>query len=593
MLSLLQLKVTNFRSIREETFPFQPLSVLIGKNNSGKTNVLDSIVILLEGTSKDVTKEDFFNPNADFVIEGRFAGVRDYLHILDDRHKPRIEERIDNEDCITVRRIGHAVGYTLDKIEIRQPASDVYDIPTGIDAALRQLLPESIPVRPLADVADEVSGKTSSALTKILTQIIDQIETQAQPLIEKAYQEANTLLNVVPDSADPTKEVDNRLEALREIEASITCYLQETFQASRARLRMEMPTMKQILGNIEMLINDGTLWKPYYRQGHGLQRVLLLSLLRALAVRLRESPESKIRHPFTLLIEEPELFLHPVAQEQMRDALEAISASNQVIYATHSPLLVSANCLPGLMRVHKVVKPPQSIEETSMVSTPITRDTLASDKDILTILNLQRSAQLFFAGTIILVEGEGDYHLHRALIEKLCGIKLELEDIALVEIGGKDRLARIKNLLRHFCPCVVAMTDVDYLWKGAGVELGSDPDLSQLVERCQSKAEKELSSRLSDITDSEERQKKTKKIMKKCCYDTSNCDVRDTVCGKLKSKGTFVLSRGDIESYIGLGEASKGKYLNAAKEIASGERSVTFEPELRNLYSDLMNQQSS
>jgi len=587
MLSLVQLKAINFRSIREETFSFKALSVLIGKNNSGKTNVLDAMAILLEGTSRDVTKEDFFNPSANFIIEGRFVGVRDYLNILDERHRPRIEERIDDEGCITIRRVGHTAEHTLDKIGIRHPTSDVFDTPTGIDAALRQVLPEIIFVRPLADVADELSGKTSSALTKILAQITEHIESQAQPLLEKAHEQANALLNVVPDPADTTKEVDNRLEALKEIEASITSYLQETFRTSRARLKMEMPTVKQILGNIEMLISEGTLWKPYYRQGHGLQRVLLLSLLRALAVRLRQSPENKMKRPFILLIEEPELFLHPVAQEQMRDALEAISTSNQVIYATHSPLLVSVNCLPGLVRMHKVLQAPQSIEETNVAGTPVTEDSLGSDKDILTILNLQRSAQLFFATTVVLVEGEGDRYLHRALFENLRGIKLESEDIVLVEIGGKDRLARIKRLLGHFCPRVVSLADLDYIWTHAGTELGANPDLSQLCEALKTKVEQELSS-IPNLTD-EAMKKQRKRCMIRLCTSDAFCKKRDTVCEQLECLGTFVLRQGEIEDYVGLEEVTKGSYLNVAREIASGERKVNFEPELRDLYRRLQN----
>jgi putative ATP-dependent endonuclease of OLD family len=109
MLKLSQLNLYNFRSIKEETFRFQPLSVLIGQNNSGKSNVLDAITILLEGTSKDVTQEEFFDRNNDFIIEGRFSGVTEYLDILDLRHRSRIGECID-DGIITVRRIGNAAG---------------------------------------------------------------------------------------------------------------------------------------------------------------------------------------------------------------------------------------------------------------------------------------------------------------------------------------------------------------------------------------------------------------------------------------------------------------------------------------------------
>ncbi|MCJ7515295.1 MAG: AAA family ATPase [Dehalococcoidia bacterium] len=591
MLVLSQLTLNNFRSVKKETFSFQSLSVLIGKNNTGKTNILHAISILLEGTSRDVTREEFFDRNKDFLIQGKFSGVREYLDILDQRHRPRIEERIDDTGSITVRRVGNSAELSLSPIQIRNNATGVFDTPTGIDAALKQFLPEVVHVKPLADVADEVSGKAASSLTKILTEISNEIEAQAQPLLDQAYENANALINVVADPADPTKEQDQRVRALTEIEGRVTSYLQETFPKSKVRLKMEMPTVKEILGGVNVLIHDGVLWKPYFRQGHGIQRVLLLSLLRALAIELRERPEDAVRRPFMLLIEEPELFLYPLAQEQIRDALESISASNQVIYATHSPLLLSPNRLCGLARLHKVSDPETNLEETKVVGTPILEEVLESEKDILAILSLQRSAQLFFADTVILVEGEADRHLHRAAFQKLFSTTLELEDIALVEIGGKDRLTRFKNILTNVCPRILAIADVDYIWEGAGNELASDADLSKLVQQCRSKAEQELASDTSmiGINDNEKAEKLTGQ-MKKCCFASDSCDMRDTVCAKLEALGTLVLRRGDIEAYVGLGKASKGKYLSAAKEIASGERNLNFEDELHTLYSKMRSQ---
>jgi putative ATP-dependent endonuclease of OLD family len=591
MLALSQLTLNNFRSVKKETFLFQSPSVLIGKNNTGKTNVLHAISILLEGTSRDVTREEFFDRNKDFLIEGEFSGVRDYLDILDQRHKPRIEERIDDTGSISIRRVGNAAELSLSLIQIRNNVTGVFDTPTGIDAALKQFLPEVVHVKPLADVADEVSGKATSSLTKILAEISSEIEVQAQPLLDQAYKDANALINVVADPTDPTKEQDQRVRALTEIEGRVTSYLQETFPKSKIRLKLEMPTVKQILGGVDVLIHDGVLWKPYYRQGHGIQRVLLLSLLRSLAIELRERPENAVRRPFMLLIEEPELFLYPLAQEQMRDALESISASNQVIYATHSPLLLSPNQLRGLVRLHKVSDPETNLEETKVVGVPIPKEMLESEKDILAILNLQRSAQLFFVDTVILVEGEADRHLHRAAFQRLFNTTLELEDIALVEIGGKGRLTRFKNILTNVCPRVLAIVDVDYIWEGAGNELGPDADLSQLVQQCRSKAEEELSrdTRMISINGTEKAEK-LKEQMKKCCFATDSCDKRDTVCRKLESLGTLVLRRGDIEAYVRLGKASKGEYLSAAKEIESGERNLNFEDELQGLYSKVKSQ---
>jgi len=547
--------------------------------------------MLLEGTSKDVTREEFFDWNNDFLIEGKFSGVGEYLDILDSRHRPRIAERTDNEGSITVHRVGNSTELKLSPIEIRNIATGVFDTPTGIDAALRQILPEIVHVKPLADVADEVSGRTTSSLTKILSQISNEVETQAQPLLDQAYEVANRLLNVSTDPTDPTREQDQRVRALIEIEHRVTTFLQETFPMGKVRLKIQMPSVKQILGGVDVLIHDGVLWKPYYRQGHGIQRVLLLSLLRALALELRERPENAVRRPFMLLIEEPELFLYPLAQEQMRDALESISGSNQVIYATHSPLLLSPNRLHGLVRLHKVSDPETNLEETKKVGIPIPEEMLENERDILTILNLQRSAHLFFADTVILVEGEADRHLHRAVFQRLLSTTLELKDIALVEIGGKDRVTRFKNILAYVCPKVLAIVDVDYLWEGAGNELSSDVDLSQLVEQCRRKAEQVLMRETSTANlNGDKKAEKLKEVMKQCCFANASCDKRDTVCRKLEALGTFVLRRGDIEAYVGLGKASKGKYLSAAREIASGERDLNFEDELLSLYSKVGSQ---
>lgn len=585
MLKLFQLMALNFRSIKEETVRLQSLSILIGQNNAGKSNVLDAIAVLLEGTNKDVKPEEFFNRNNDFIIEAKFSNVTEYLDILSSQHRPKIEQCIDGDGIITVHRVGNAAEQTLSPIQILNPSTGTFSTPTGIDAALKQILPEVVHVKPLADVADEVSSKAASSLTKILTEISSEIESRAQPLLDQAYKDANKLLNVIPDPADPTREQDQRIEALIEIEGKVTRYLQETFPGSKVRLKMELPTVKQILGGVDVLIHDRVLWNPYYRQGHGLQRVLLLSMLRALALELRERPENAVRRPFMLLIEEPELFLYPLAQEQMRGALELISTTNQVIYATHSPLLISPDQLSGLVRLHKVPDPDTSLEKTEVIGAPITEEMLEGEKDILAILNLQRSAQLFFSDTVVLVEGEADRHLHRAIFQKLFDTTLELEDIALVEVGGKDRLYRFKNILSNVCPRVFAVADVDYIWEGAGNELGADVDLSQLVQQCRSKAEEELAHdpRMKDLN-SDEEAKKLRELMMTCCFTNESCDRRNAVCGKLEELGTFVLSRGNIEVYVDLRKTSKGKYLDAAREIESGERILSFQDELRGIY---------
>lgn len=591
---LSRLYIENFRSIKSEFFNFKPLlslpTVLIGRNNSGKTNILEAIRILLEGTSKDVTGEDFFETGKDFIIEARFCGIRKFLPVLDQRHKPRVEECIDDKDFITVRRVGSSSDRSLSPIQIKNVANGSFGTPTGIDAALRQFLPQVVYVRPLADVADEVSSKATSTLAKILAQIRDEVRCKAQPLIEKAFRDIETSFNVTVDPNDPNKELKRKFTEITEIEDRVTRYLQETFPEARVRLKVAMPDTEQILGNMDVLVHDGVLWKPYYRQGHGIQRVLLLSLLRTLAIELRERPQSATRRPFILLIEEPELFLYPAAQEQMRDALVSISKSNQVIYSTHSPLLISPDQLAGVIRLHKRFNSETRLEETKVAGSLGIGD-MPKEKDLLNVLSLQRSAKWLFSDTVVLVEGVSDYYLHKAAFQRVLGSDLESEGIALVEVGGKDKIASFKKVLKRFCARVLALVDVDYLWKGAENELNSDRDVDALVKHCHRIVRERLQD-LKDTVDGGGYEKQLAKEKRKCCFEREECDVREKVCDKLELLGTFVLRRGDIEAYAGLEEWSKGKYLEVAREIQTRQRNLNFESELRELYRRLKNWQS-
>jgi len=137
MLKLAQLTLRNFRSIKEETFMFQSLSVLIGQNNAGKSNVLDAVSILLEGTSKDVTPQEFFSPDNDFAIEGVFSDIAEHLEALSPQHKPRVEACIDGNGAIKIRRIGSATEHSLSQMEMLNPTTGAFNTPTGIDAALK------------------------------------------------------------------------------------------------------------------------------------------------------------------------------------------------------------------------------------------------------------------------------------------------------------------------------------------------------------------------------------------------------------------------------------------------------------------------
>jgi putative ATP-dependent endonuclease of the OLD family len=560
VLQLKRLKVVNFRSIKEQPFILHDFAVLIGKNNSGKTNLLDAVALLLEGTAKSVEDADFWDKSKNIQIDGEFHNVKNFLPLCSDKNKAKVEGMISTDGILRLRRkYGQGVEKSGALLSFDEKTDEDKALATGIDAELKRFLPEVVAIKALADVSDEATGKTTGTLGKLLGQIMESLRDKAQPELDKAFETAKKLLNVVEGK-------DERVQELRDVESDITGLLQETFTETTVRLNVELPDVKRLLADVAVAVDDGDI-TPYFRKGHGLQRSLYLSLIRALAKRVRVGQQAAVRRPIIILFEEPELFLHPSAQEQMREALAQISKQNQVLIATHSPSMVSIETFGQLVLIQKNREQTENKDGKGRLvtvtvsegdSTPPSQD----EKDLLHILNLHRASRAFFFRRVMLVEGPSDVHLVNAIAIRLNFGNLEAKDCTVIETGGKEKLLTFQELLEKLGIIVSVLADDDFLWRGAGPAFKNDPEFSQF---CQA---------VSKFGD------KSKARREGLAKDAAAQKQAESLIGKLAKRKVFVLSKGAIEHYVGLSENSKGDYVDAAKEISNGTRKITEEKEL-------------
>lgn len=84
---------------------------------------------------------------------------------------------------------------------------------------------------------------------------------------------------------------------------------------------------------VETLNQEQNTIHPIEHMGKGMRSIYLLSLLEAYV-------KSKNYVPSILMIEEPEIFLHPQMQKVSSEILYRLSDKNQVIFTTHSPNLL-------------------------------------------------------------------------------------------------------------------------------------------------------------------------------------------------------------------------------------------------------------
>src|SRR6185312_7182994 len=142
--------------------------------------------------------------------------------------------------------------------------------------------------------------------------------------------------------------------------------------------------------NLDLVIKDHGFSLSATEVGEGFQNAIVLAILRAF--------EETKRQGAILLIEEPEMFLHPQMQRSLYKTLRKIGETNQVIYTTHSPHFVS---VPDYEHVALVRKGPDG---TTAHRSGLPQDAKRREK-LIKELDPERN-ELFFATRLLLVEGD-------------------------------------------------------------------------------------------------------------------------------------------------------------------------------------------
>ncbi|WP_410497713.1 AAA family ATPase [Chitinibacter sp. S2-10] len=143
-----------------------------------------------------------------------------------------------------------------------------------------------------------------------------------------------------------------------------------------------------------------------------------------------------------LLLDEPGLNLHALAQADFLTYIRELSKQHQIIYSTHSPFMVDSARLEDVRVVEDRVKE----------GTKVTGDLAGSSDESLfplqAALGYSIAQNLFIAKKNLLVEGPADLIVlqHLAALLEAEG-KLGLGDTILVPVGGLDKLATFVALL--------------------------------------------------------------------------------------------------------------------------------------------------
>lgn len=151
-----------------------------------------------------------------------------------------------------------------------------------------------------------------------------------------------------------------------------------------------------------------------------------------------------------IVIDEPELHLHPQIQKQYLQIIQNANQKRgvQFVVVTHSPVFTDPNVISSIHRFYK-----DQTGFTQIAYNPnIGTDT--EMKELVRILTHTNASKIFFADKVVLVEGETDEYFYRCLLDRHLKeqkyVREKNQSIEIVSITGKNQKETWLKFLRSF-----------------------------------------------------------------------------------------------------------------------------------------------
>ena len=406
--------ISNYRSISKKcTIELNDYTVLVGKNNEGKTNLLYG----LSAAIGLISQPDYnFRPKIDYK--------RDHSKISNENHIEFIlNYDFDESDTMAFKaRLGIP---SVDNISVR------------ITVDPNNMVDFSFPRK-----KSPIYNERYKAVLKFLSDgtvfnIIPTVRTEETSRIV-----IDSILSTKLDQLYKTEEYRNAYDTVTKMEDSV---LDEVSRSILKPMQEFVPAILSIKisrnhgrrRNIgcELNINDGVLTK-IKDKGEGVKNLIAISILK----------EQYLTSGSIIAIEEPESHLHPSAIHRLSKTIKDLSKSSQVLITTHNPLFIDrADIKSNIIVDGGVARPANGIEE------------------IREVLGVVPSDNLINATLILLVEGSNDERIITSLIYKHdADIKKCLDEgtFKIVPINGVSNLSYNLNLLENMCyTCCVLLDD--------------------------------------------------------------------------------------------------------------------------------------
>ncbi len=449
-MKLVEFSVTNYRSItKAHKIKLQDLTVLVGKNNEGKSNVLNALNVamrMLEMHAHDGELRRFRYVNRYYDWERDFP--------------VQYQNRKGN---------GTESIFRLD-FELEEEEKNEFHSITGIRG--NEVIPIQIKIGREGRPKIEVPKRGSSSYNKKSVQVTDFIskrisfnyiqavrtENMAMESIREIIHDRMSVLASNKDYNDALEKVRNMQdELLDRISAELVNPL-KVFLPNITGITIK-PNSEMVYygrrGDYDVLINDGT-ETSIINKGDGIKSLVTLALLKE---RKMDEAGASI-----IAIEEPESHLHSGAIHNLVEVINNLSLNSQVIITTHNPLFVQQNAITA-----NVIVNGGTARQAKNIS------------EIREVLGVLPSDNLRNARFVLVVEGEDD----KISLQKILSLKsevikhaLQANKLVIKSMGGASNLSHdLVELKNSMCKYVVLLDN-----DKAGVEAYEKAEKRDLIK---------------------------------------------------------------------------------------------------------------